>query len=69
MLRQIERHKKTNVTQVAVPLVTAVWYNAQSHVPSPPVRTLSDETALTNFPESLAFVGYYATIWLFLGFT
>lgn len=45
---------KSNMDQVAVPLVTAVWYNSQSHIPSPPIHIKEDGTRVTNFPESLA---------------
>ena len=39
---------------VSIPLVTAVWFQYQSHVPSPILRTHNDGTEVTNFPESLA---------------
>jgi hypothetical protein len=39
---------------VAVPLVTAVYFNPSSHVPSPIIQTLTDGTEITNFPNSLA---------------
>jgi hypothetical protein len=39
---------------VAVPLVTAVFFNPSSHVLSPAIQTLSDGTEITNFPNSLA---------------
>lgn len=41
-------------TKVALPIVVATWYNADSFVPSPPIRTHADGTNVTNFPESLA---------------
>lgn len=44
----------SNMDQVAVPLVTAVWFNSQSHIPSPPIHIKEDGTRVTNFPESLA---------------
>jgi hypothetical protein len=39
---------------VAVPLVTAVYFNPLSHVVSPSINTLIDNTDITNFPDSLA---------------
>lgn len=54
MRGQIARHNQTDMTAVAVPLVTAVWFQSAAHVPSPMVRTLPDGTAVTNFPDSLA---------------
>jgi len=45
---------KTNLDHVAVPLVTAVWYNFESHVPSPPIRVKEDGTQITNYADSLA---------------
>jgi hypothetical protein len=54
MLQEIRQQNKTDTTQIAVPLVTAVWFQGESHVPSPPVSVLADGTAVTNFPESLA---------------
>jgi hypothetical protein len=39
---------------VAVPLVTAVYYNPPSHVPSPILYHLQDGTQITNYPDSLA---------------
>lgn len=47
-------NNKSNMDQVAVPLVTAVWFNSQSHIPSPPIHIKEDGTHVTNFPESLA---------------
>jgi hypothetical protein len=39
---------------VAIPLVTAVYFNPPSHIPSPPIHVLPDGTMITNFPNSLA---------------
>jgi hypothetical protein len=39
---------------VAVPLVTAVYFNPSSHVPSPTLYHLRDGTEITNYPDSLA---------------
>lgn len=39
---------------VAVPLVTAVFFNPSSHVPSPVLHYLRDGTEVTNYPDSLA---------------
>ena len=39
---------------VAVPLVTAVYFNPSSHVPSPILYHLHDGTEITNYPDSLA---------------
>ena len=38
----------------AVPLVTAVYFNPSSHVPSPILHHLRDGTEITNYPDSLA---------------
>jgi len=54
LLLQAQLQFKSNTNQVAVPLVTAVWFNPLSHVPSPILRTLDDGTQVTNFPDSLA---------------
>ena len=54
MQHEIQHQGKTNINHVAVPLVTAVWFNEKSHVPSPPIHTHKDGTQVTNFPESLA---------------
>jgi hypothetical protein len=51
------RNTKTNkkdANYVAIPFVTAVWFNSDSLVPSPPIRIHKDGTQVTNFPESLA---------------
>lgn len=50
----IEQQGKTDKDSVAIPLVTAVWFQRESHVPSPPIQTKADGTQITNFPESLA---------------
>jgi hypothetical protein len=53
-LNEIQKQNKTNVNQVAFPIVVATWYH-ESFVPSPPVRVhVDDGTAVTNFAESLA---------------
>jgi len=54
MLNEIQKRGKSNIDHVAVPLVTAVWFNEDSLVPSPPIHTHKDGTQVTNFPESLA---------------
>lgn len=51
---EIKKLGKTDTSHVAVPLVTAVWYNDESHVPSPTIYAHKDGTQVTNFPESLA---------------
>jgi hypothetical protein len=53
-IRKKENTNISNMDQVAVPLVTAVWFNSQSHIPSPPIHIKEDGTRVTNFPESLA---------------
>jgi hypothetical protein len=53
-LRQNDKDIIIDDRYAAVPLVTAVYFNSQSHVPSPPIHTLSDGTDITNFPKSLA---------------
>jgi hypothetical protein len=53
MLGEIKRQNKNDMLHVAVPLVTAVWFD-KSHVPSPSIRVHEDGTEVTNFPESLA---------------
>ena len=50
----IEQQGKTNKSAVALPLVTAVWFQYESHVPSPVLYVKADGTQVTNFPESLA---------------
>ncbi|KAI2500997.1 hypothetical protein MHU86_13471 [Fragilaria crotonensis] len=52
--RLIEQQGKTNKNSVALPLVTAVWFQYESHVPSPVLYVKEDGTEVTNFPESLA---------------
>jgi hypothetical protein len=60
LIQQISRHEiksqnKANDKEVAFPLVTAIWYNEESHVESPPIAKDDDGiTQITNFPESLA---------------
>lgn len=54
MQNEIKKQGKIDTEHVAVPLVTAVWFNEDSHVPSPPIHTHKDGTQVTNFPESLA---------------
>jgi hypothetical protein len=53
-LRASESDMTMDERYVAVPLVTAVYFNPSSHVLSPPIQTLSDGTEITNFPNSLA---------------
>jgi hypothetical protein len=43
-----------HINQVAIPLVTAVFFNPSSHIPSPAYRIHPDGTQVTNFPDSLA---------------
>ena len=50
----IQQQGKTNFNSVALPLVTAVWFQFESHVPSPVLYTKADGTQVTNFPDSLA---------------
>ncbi|GAX22173.1 hypothetical protein FisN_19Lh233 [Fistulifera solaris] len=52
--QMIQQQGKSDLEQVAIPLVTAVWFQKESHVPSPPIRIHEDGTYITNFPESLA---------------
>jgi hypothetical protein len=52
--RIIQQQGKFDLEQVAIPLVTAVWFQKESHVPSPPIRIKDYGTQITNFPESLA---------------
>jgi hypothetical protein len=54
MRHEIQKQQKRDTDYVAIPLVTAVWFNPESHVPSPPIRIHKDGTQVTNFPESLA---------------
>ena len=54
MRNEIEKQNKSNTNVVAIPLVTAVWFDAASHVPSPIIDTLEDGTSVTNYPQSLA---------------
>lgn len=53
-LHLIRQQGKTNFESVALPLVTAVWFQYESHVPSPILFIKEDGTEVTNFPESLA---------------
>ncbi|CAB9526319.1 expressed unknown protein [Seminavis robusta] len=53
-IRQQHRASKKKIDKVAIPLVTAVYFNAASHIPSPPIRIHDDGTQVTNFPDSLA---------------
>jgi hypothetical protein len=53
-LHEIQKQQKTDIAQVAFPIVVATFYH-ESFVPSPPVRIhVDDGTAVTNFAESLA---------------
>lgn len=53
-LHEIQKQNKTDMAQVAFPIVVATWYH-ESFVPSPPVRIHADDgTVVTNFAESLA---------------
>jgi hypothetical protein len=53
-LHEIQKQNKTDMAQVAFPIVVATWYH-ESFVPSPPVRIhVEDGTAVTNFEGSLA---------------
>jgi hypothetical protein len=42
------------INQIAIPLVTSVYFNLNSHIPSPPYLIHPDGTHITNFPDSLA---------------
>jgi hypothetical protein len=53
-LHIIDQHGKTDKKSVAIPLVTALWFQYESHVPSPSIKIKEDGTEVTNFPESLA---------------
>lgn len=53
-LHLIEQQGKTDKQEVALPLVTALWFQYENHVPSPPIRIKEDGTEVTNFPDSLA---------------
>jgi hypothetical protein len=61
---EINRQQKSDYKAVAFPIVTAVWYNPRSHVPSPVLYVKEDGgggveddgdrgTEVTNFPQSL----------------
>lgn len=62
---EIARQNKTDYSVVAFPIVTCVWYNPTSHVPSPVLYVKDDNgndddnddigggTEVTNFPQSL----------------
>ena len=54
MGNEIQKQNKSNANVVAIPLVTAVWFDSTSHVPSPVIETLEDGTEVTNYPQSLA---------------
>mmetsp|Transcript_13451 Transcript_13451/g.29785 ORF Transcript_13451/g.29785 Transcript_13451/m.29785 type:complete len:346 (+) Transcript_13451:260-1297(+) len=54
MLHEIRAQNKSDTTVVALPLVTAVWFDGESHLPSPIIDVLKDGTEITNFPQSLA---------------
>lgn len=59
VIRHIAQHQaavqnKTDTAAVAFPIVTAAWYNPDSHMPSPVLYTKDDGTQVTNFPASLA---------------
>ena len=54
MGNEIQKQNKSNTDVVAIPLVTAVWFDHTSHVPSPVIETLEDGTEVTNYPQSLA---------------
>lgn len=51
---QIKRQNKTDTSAIAFPIVTAAWFNVNSHVPAPILYTKEDGTQVTNFPQSLA---------------
>jgi hypothetical protein len=53
-LELIAQQGKANLKSAALPLVTAVWFQHESHVPSPILFIKEDGTEVTNFPESLA---------------
>ena len=58
MLQEIHAQNKTDTTVVALPLVTAVWFNPESHVPSPTIDVLEDGTEVTNFPPEFGQMGW-----------
>ena len=46
---------KKAITHVAIPLVTCVFFQESSHIPSPTFYTMDEGvTEVTNFPDSLA---------------
>lgn len=51
---QIQSKHKGNMDAVAIPLVTAVWFNPHSHIPSPAIHIKEDGTQVTNYSGSLA---------------
>jgi hypothetical protein len=53
-LSQIENLGLANVTSFAAPLVTGVWFDADSFVESPVVHVKNDGTQVTSYDESLA---------------
>ena len=50
---EVSRQRKTEQSQVAIPIVVATYYHT-SFVPSPPIAIHADGTNVTNFPNSLA---------------
>jgi hypothetical protein len=54
LLNEIKKQGKSDLEHLSLPLVTAVWFHEESHVPSPPIRVHADGTEVTNFPESLS---------------
>lgn len=58
LIQEIAKHEIvkgsfTDMDRIVFPLVTAVWYQSSSLIPSPTVKKV-DGANVTNFPESLA---------------
>lgn len=50
----LKQSSSTVIDNVAIPLVTSVYFQESSHLPSPPYYSMDDGTKVTNFPDSLA---------------
>ena len=53
-MSQIHKHGFTNTTAFALPLVTGVWFDADSFVESPISYVKEDGTRVTSFEDSIA---------------
>jgi len=49
-----QQQSRQHIENVAIPLVTCVHFQENSHIPSPPMYRHDDGTLVTNFPDSLA---------------